>query len=111
MAVFVKITPVSHLFNHVYRMMMKKCSVGMVAWVLVIVGALNWGLIGGFHFNLVNTLLGSWPMVERIVYILVGVGAIVDIAHMMGMCKKCCGMGGSCKGGSCKGEEAMPAGK
>lgn len=99
--------------------MMKKCSVGMVAFVLVIVGALNWGLVGAFQFNLVNTLLGMWPMVERIVYVLVGLAAIVEILHMMGKCKKCCEggacksgscKGGACKGGSCSGESA-PAGK
>lgn len=53
-----------------------------LAWVLVIVGALNWGLIGlgnllGGDWNLVNLLFGSWPMIESLVYILVGVAALV----------------------------------
>lgn len=95
---------------------MKKCSVGMVAMILVVVGALNWGLVGAFQFNLVNAILGSWPIVERIVYVLVGVSAVVELAHAMGKCKKCCSAeGGACKGGACKGGScsgnAAPAGK
>jgi uncharacterized membrane protein YuzA (DUF378 family) len=86
-------------------MMMKKCGVlGTIAEVLVIVGALNWGLVGAFDFNLVTALLGSWPMVVRVVYVLVGLGAIVMAAHLFGMCKSCCGA--SCKGGSCSGDSA-----
>jgi len=44
----------------------------MVAFLLLVVGGLNWGLVGLFNFNLVTMLLGSMPMVERVVYILVG---------------------------------------
>ena len=40
-------------------------------WIVVI-GAVNWGLIGLFNFNLVTFLFGGWPVVERGVYILVG---------------------------------------
>lgn len=40
---------------------------------LVVVGAVNWGLIGLFNFNLVSSLFGGWPMVERAVYILIGI--------------------------------------
>ena len=54
----------------------------MLTWILVLVGALNWGLIGlgyflGFEGNLVALLLGAWPVVENIVYLLVGISAIV----------------------------------
>lgn len=84
-------------------MMSKMCTPGMIAKVLVIIGGLNWGLVGAFNFNLVNTILGSWPMVERIVYVLVGLAALMVAAHVAGMCKKCCGVGGACKGGKCEG--------
>lgn len=55
-----------------------------LAWILVIVGALNWGLIGvGFflnmNLNLVNLLFGAWPMVEYIVYLVVGVAAVLRL--------------------------------
>lgn len=48
----------------------------MLFGLLVIVGALNWGLVGLFNFNLVTTLLGSVPMLVRVVYILVGVAGL-----------------------------------
>lgn len=65
----------------------KCCSLHKVAGALVWVGALNWGLVGAFNFNLVNALLGSWSMVERVVYILVGVSALFML--LMGKCKGC----------------------
>lgn len=46
------------------------------AKVLVLVGALNWGLVGVLNFNLVETLLGSWPMLVTLVYALVGLSAL-----------------------------------
>jgi uncharacterized membrane protein YuzA (DUF378 family) len=46
-----------------------------IAWVLVVVGALNWGLVGAFNYNLVEALLG-FGMLTQWVYILVGVGGL-----------------------------------
>ena len=63
------------------------CGVHKFAWVLVIVGAINWGLVGLFDFNLVNTLLGQWEIVERVVYVLGGLSAVAALA--MGSCKAC----------------------
>lgn len=51
-----------------------------IALVLVIVGAINWGLIGLFDFNLVDTLFGVGSMISKIVYILVGISGIIDIS-------------------------------
>lgn len=48
-----------------------------IAFWLVIIGALNWGLIGLFNFDLVAFLLGEMTIWSRIVYILVGISAIV----------------------------------
>lgn len=93
-------------------MMTKFCGVCKIAWLLVIVGAINWGLVGAFQFNLVYTLLGSWPVVERIVYVLVGLSGLLAILSMMGKCKKCCQVGGAaCKGGECKGGECKGEGE
>lgn len=61
----------------------------MVAFLLVIVGALNWGLIGLFNFNLVMAILGSAPMIERVVYILVGISAAYILITHKGDCKIC----------------------
>ncbi|MED4586344.1 DUF378 domain-containing protein [Brevibacillus choshinensis] len=50
------------------------------ALLLVIIGALNWGLIGLFHFNLVATLFGGADtLISRIVYTLVGLAGIYSI--------------------------------
>ena len=43
-----------------------------IALVLIIIGAINWGLIGLFNFNLVDTLFGTMSVVSRIIYSLVG---------------------------------------
>ncbi len=73
---------------------MKKCGCGVskTAYVLVAIGAINWGLIGlGSFFsadwNIVNKILGSWPVVENIVYLLVGISALVGIFGCK--CSKC----------------------
>lgn len=47
-----------------------------IAWVLVIIGGINWGLVGLLDFNLVGVLLGDGTLVARIVYILVGLSAL-----------------------------------
>lgn len=60
----------------------------MVAFVLTIVGGINWGLVGLFQFNLVNAILGAAGL-ENIVYILVGISAVYLGATHMGDCKLC----------------------
>ena len=47
---------------------------------LVIIGAINWGLIGFFQFNLVSFLFGSMSWLSRIVYALVGIAGIYGIS-------------------------------
>ena len=47
-----------------------------IALALVIIGAVNWGLIGLFNFNLVDTLFGAMSIISRIVYIFVGVSGL-----------------------------------
>ena len=61
----------------------------MVSFTLLIVGGLNWGLWALFNLNLVNTVVGSWPMLEKLVYILVGVSAVYIAATHMSDCKIC----------------------
>ncbi len=74
----------------------KMCPVHMVAGVLTVVGALNWGLVGLLNFNLVNVLFGNWPIVEKVVYILVGLSALVMLLACS--CKKC---GEACQKSGC----------
>lgn len=47
-----------------------------VALVLVIVGGLNWGLVGIMDFDLVSTIFGDMSVISRIVYTLVGLSAV-----------------------------------
>ncbi|MDD2935546.1 MAG: DUF378 domain-containing protein [Candidatus Pacebacteria bacterium] len=62
---------------------------GKIAFWLTIVGGLNWGLVGlgmlmDTNLNLVYMLFGSWPTVESIIYLVVGISAI----YMIFGCKK-----------------------
>ncbi|MCX6752979.1 MAG: DUF378 domain-containing protein [Candidatus Nomurabacteria bacterium] len=64
----------------------------MIAKTLVIVGGVNWGLVGvgmfmGSNLNLVNMIFGSMPKLEAIVYVLVGAAAVMSIFGCK--CKKC----------------------
>jgi uncharacterized protein len=55
--------------------------VDWIALVLVIVGGLNWGLVGLFEFNLVEAIFGAIPALERIIYVLVGLAALYMIYY------------------------------
>jgi uncharacterized membrane protein YuzA (DUF378 family) len=60
---------------------MKSMSViDMVAMLLVVVGGLNWGLVGAFHINVVELILGGADSIfARVVYVLVGLAAVYMI--------------------------------
>jgi len=61
----------------------------LIALILVVVGGLNWGLVGLFDFDLVATIFGDMSMISRIVYVLVGLSAIyVLVTHSKMMGKK-----------------------
>ena len=49
-----------------------------VSWILVFIGALNWGLVGVFEWNLVETILGTGT-VTRVINILVGLSALYEL--------------------------------
>lgn len=51
-----------------------------IVLTLVIIGGINWGLIGLFNYNLVDSLFGTMSLVSRIIYTLVGISAIWAIA-------------------------------
>lgn len=54
-------------------------TVDLVVWILLMIGGLNWGLIGFFEFNLVSAIFGEMTVATRIVYALVGIAALYDI--------------------------------
>jgi len=55
---------------------MKMNALDWIVFILVIVGALNWGLVGIFGFDLVATIFGAMSMISRVVYSLVGISAV-----------------------------------
>ncbi len=50
-----------------------------IALVLIIIGAINWGLIGFFEFNLVDSIFGEMSIISRIIYALVGISGLWGI--------------------------------
>jgi len=72
-----------------YNKFMNKLNVfDWVALVLVLVGGLNWGLVGIFKFDLVGAIFGDMSGLSRIVYSLVGLSAVYLIFVCSKFCKK-----------------------
>lgn len=55
---------------------------------LVVVGAINWGLVGLMGLDLVQMLLGTWPGLVRVVYLLVGAAGVWGAYAMLTKKKK-----------------------
>ena len=79
---------------------MKTCNLCRLAAWLLVIGGINWGLVGlqmlldSGNLNVVNLLLGTWPTLEAIVYVLIGLAGLKVVIVKLGM-MKCC-EGGSC---------------
>ena len=69
------------------------CGLHKTAAVFIFIGALNWGLVGlggflGGNWNIINRLLGGWPQLEWIVYVLIGLSALsMLVVHKCKACK------------------------
>jgi uncharacterized membrane protein YuzA (DUF378 family) len=63
--------------------MVEKTAIDWIALVLVIVGGLNWGLVGLFGFDLVAAIFGEMSTISRAVYSLVGLAALYTIYFAM----------------------------
>ncbi len=50
-------------------------AIGKIAYILVIIGGLNWGLVGAFNYNVVDSIFGMGA-ISMLIYILVGLSAI-----------------------------------
>ena len=68
--------------------MNKLNALDWVALVLVIVGGLNWALVGLFSFDLVAAIFGDMSVLARIVYVLVGLSAVYVLASLGKLAKK-----------------------
>lgn len=60
-------------------------QIDVVAAVLLVVGGLNWGLVGAANFDLVATLFGSMSPLSRLVYVLVGLAAVYQAIQWRGI--------------------------
>lgn len=58
-------------------------ALNLVTLILLIVGGLNWGLVGAFDFNLVAAIFGEESVLSRLVYIIVGLSALWQIMPLM----------------------------
>ncbi|MFT8316318.1 MAG: DUF378 domain-containing protein [Clostridium sp.] len=57
-------------------------SLDIISLVLVIIGAINWGLIGFFRFDLVAALFGDMSTFTRVIYALVGIAGLYSISFL-----------------------------
>jgi|TARA_B100002003_G_scaffold166009_1_gene154212 uncharacterized membrane protein YuzA (DUF378 family) len=69
------------------------CQVCKIGFYLILLGGINWGLIGlggflGKKLNVVNMLLGGMPTLEWILYILIGLAAVCKLTKCCKCCKK-----------------------
>lgn len=66
---------------------MKLNAIDWLALVLIIVGGLNWGLVGIFKFNLVDSISGVGSVPSRVVYALVGLAAVYALVLVSKLAK------------------------
>ena len=57
-----------------------------IAYIIVLLGAFNWGIYGLFDFDIIKFLLGAIPMLARIVYVLVGLSALYIVLNRYALC-------------------------
>ncbi len=67
---------------------MKMNAVDYLAWVLIVVGGLNWGLVGAFKYNLVDKIFGAGSTISRVVYVLVGLAAVYSVIAVLAKLSK-----------------------
>ena len=60
----------------------------LIVAALLVIGGLNWGLVGFFNFDLVASILGNMTLLSRIIYIVVGISAIYQVANWKAMQKR-----------------------
>jgi len=68
--------------------MQKLGSLDWITLILVIVGGLNWALVGIFGFDLVAAIFGEMSALSRIIYVVVGLSAIYLLAMSGKLCRK-----------------------
>jgi hypothetical protein len=69
--------------------MMKGSGLHMLAWLLLIIGGLNWLLVGLFAWDVGQLFGGMDATVSRVIYVLVGLSALVILVTHKKDCKMC----------------------
>ncbi len=59
-----------------------------VTYLLLVVGGLNWGLVGAFDYNLVDSIFGVESALSRIIYVVVGLAAVYGVYSIVSMMSK-----------------------
>lgn len=58
-------------------------SIDLLALALIIIGGINWGLVGFFDYNLIDSIFGDQSTVSRIIYAAVGVAAVWSLLSLV----------------------------
>lgn len=69
--------------------MKQSCVICKLFGILVIIGALNWGLVGILQMDLVAKLLGPMTMASRVVYVLIGLAGLLKLITCFKDCPAC----------------------
>lgn len=64
---------------------MKMNALDKLSYVLVVIGGINWGLVGFFNYNLVDSIFGAGSTLSRVIYALVGLAALEMLYKMVVM--------------------------
>ncbi len=67
---------------------MKMNAIDKAVYLLLVVGGLNWGLVGAFQYNLVDSIFGVDSTLSRLIYILVGLAALYGVYTIVSMLSK-----------------------
>jgi uncharacterized membrane protein YuzA (DUF378 family) len=67
---------------------MKMNAADYIAWVLIVIGGLNWGLVGAFKYNLVDKIFGVDSTISRVIYVLVGLAAVYSVLAVIAKLSK-----------------------
>ena len=54
-----------------------------ICLILMIVGGINWGLVGLFDFDLVTTITGGYNMASRVIYVVIAIASIINILLLL----------------------------
>lgn len=69
--------------------MCKTCVLCKIVGILLLIGALNWGLVGVAHFNVVDYFFGVGSVVSRVIYALIGLSGVAMLVSYFRECPKC----------------------